>query len=173
MEYCPICKSVKSDSDSLCQCGYDFGKQEITNPERIKEYHTKIKNTEHWIEEARLIESVHETQQKKHEATRPGRRGGWGLAKTADILDKSTSYVEDHVKLAMAIDVFPELQRFENKTRALHYLSKLSAAPFAEYFGKQFASESELQKYLVDNWDNTEFHNEWDLRESQYKVQNS
>ena len=38
MEHCPICESFKSESHSLCGCGYNFERNEITDSYKIHEY---------------------------------------------------------------------------------------------------------------------------------------
>jgi hypothetical protein len=165
MEHCPICGTFKSESYSLCGCGYNFERNEITDSYKIHEYLIKIKNAKDWKEEVKLIKRIYETQLKRYE-TFPSSR--WTIKKTAELLKKSKTSIHDSIKLAYNLN---QIGEFEKKTQALNELKKLCfSGPCGELLKKKFKSERDLQKHLEDNWGKIEVFKEWDLKNSQYNM---
>ena len=168
MEQCPICGSFKSESHSLCDCGYNFERNEITDSDKIRKYFIEIKNTKDWKEEVKLIKRIHKTQLKIYGTSC---YGGWTMKKTADLLlKKSKSSISDDIKVANNIN---EIGWCKNKTQALNKLKSLCPGPFGEWFENKFESERELQKYIEDNWKKMEVFKEWELKNSLYNIGNA
>ena len=164
MEHCPICGTFKSESHSLCGCGYNFEKNEITDSYKIREYLIKIKNAKDWKEEVKLIKRIYETQIKRYGTSYSS---GWTIKKTAELLKKSKSSIHDNIKLANNLN---QIGKFEKKTQALNKLKKLCSGPFGKWLGNKFKSERDLQKHIEDNWGKIEVFKEWDLKNSQYNM---
>lgn len=110
MEHCPICKSPKQDFDSLCLCGYDFKEQEILDTESLRNYFSKLRRGNQWIEEVISKKKVNEVQKKKH--------GRWSIKRTADLLGVGKSNTSAEIKLAKALDEYPQLSKCKNKSEA-------------------------------------------------------
>ena len=167
MEYCPICETFKSESHSLCDCGYNFERNEITDSDKIRKYFIEIKNTKNWKEEVKLINLIHETQYKKYGNSYSS---GWTIKKTADLLKKSKTSIHDSIKLVYNIN---QIGGCKNKTQALNKLKNLCSGPCGKLIGKKFKSERDLQKYIEDNWGKMEVFKEWELKNSQYNIGNA
>lgn len=166
MELCPICKSNKPNLPIKCLCGYDFGMEEITDPEKIRDYFVKIKRNKNWEKGVRLIKSIHEIQQSKYGVAKPGDTSGWSIENTAELLNRSKTIISDDIKLAFGIDEFPELLK-KKKTQALKSLKSLNRYSIWKYYGKPFNTENEFQSYLETNWGKIELFKEWTLEEKQ------
>lgn len=168
MEQCPICGSFKSESHSLCDCGYNFERNEITDSDKIRKYFIKIKNTKDWKDWVKLIKCIYETQLNIYGNSYSS---GWTLKKTAELLKESKTSIHESIKLAYNID---QIGGCKNKTQALNKL-KICSGPldFSEWFGNKFESERELQKYIEENWKKMEVFKEWELKNSLYNIGNA
>jgi len=174
MEFCPICRATKHELSIICRCGYDFDKEEIIDKEKIREYFSKIKNTEteHWGEEVKLTRRIHEVQQKKYGRTQRGVYAGksWKESATGNLLRISKTTVNDNIRLAKGIDECPEILKNEKKTNAIKKLSNLNKGIFGKILRKQFKTEKELQSSLETNWKKISLFDEWILKDSQKKI---
>ena len=150
MDQCPICGRLKSESHSLCDCGYNFERNEITDSDKIHKYFIQIKNTKDWKEEVKLIKCIYETPRCT-------------IRKTAKLLKKSSSSIHDGIKLAYNID---QIGGCKSKTQALNKLKNLGAGSLEKLFGNQFEYERELQKYIENNWKKMELFKEWELKDA-------
>jgi len=165
MDLCPICGNSKQDVSILCTCGYNYEKEEITDNGKICVYFSKIKSTKSWEGEVKLIERVHQVQQKKHGRSLSGARGGWTINKTANLLKTVKSVVSPKLRLAERIDVDPEILKIEKITDAIKELN-INKSIIRNRM-KQFETEKELQSYLEKNWGKIKIFEGWNLKESQ------
>ena len=169
MEQCPVCKSTKSDSTSMCTCGFDFEKKEIVDREKIRAYLSKFAKSKprQWVQEVRLKRKINEIQLGKYPNPTWNSRYGWSGKKTAELLGEGNNVTSPDIRLAKELDKHPELKHCKNKRQANTRLKEINEG--GSLF-KKFESEKRLQEYLEANWEKTPFGSEWDLRECQYNT---
>jgi len=170
MELCPICRQTKPDLSIICICGYDFDKKDITDEVKIREYFLTIKSSKIWEKEVRLTKRIHETKQKRCGGTQWGSRGGWKESDTGELIKISKTAVNDNIRLAKAINEWPDLLKYEKKTHALKKLNSLHKGIFFEIFGRQCKTEKELQDRLEAGWEKIQPFKDWDLQDSQKNI---
>jgi len=71
-----------------------------------------------WQEEVKAKSEVDEIKRKLYGAAIKGHGGGWGLEQTAQSLGESVGTVSQDIRLAKAIEEFPELASEKNKASA-------------------------------------------------------
>ncbi|MFH1350482.1 MAG: hypothetical protein ABII26_06045 [Pseudomonadota bacterium] len=169
MEQCPVCKSTKSDSTSMCTCGFDFEKKEIVDREKIRAYLSKFAKSKprQWVQGVRLKRKINEIQPGKYPNPTWNSRYGWSGKKTAELLGEGNNVTSPDIRLAKELDKHPELKHCKNKRQANTRLKEINEG--GSLF-KKFESEKRLQEYLEANWEKTPFGSEWDLRECQYML---
>ena len=80
-----------------------------------------------WVEAANLKKEIHELQISIHgkkTSTSPD-APGWAMKDTAELLGKSIGGVSDDIKMANAVEVFPQLKQAKTKNDAVKALKKL------------------------------------------------
>ena len=177
MGNCPICNSFGKDGITTCECGYDFAKMEIADPNRIQAYIASLSKKSRWTDEVRTKGRIHEIQKQRYGATRYGTRGGWSFEKTAHLLDESKGLTKPDIELAQALDEHSELLSARNKSEAKKRLKVLKEGQTTTGETATFDFEAQLQDYLFNRWEETPFHAEWivqdtdALRQGKYDTQ--
>lgn len=80
-----------------------------------------------WQEEAQAKADLHELRQRQHGETRTGRRGGWGLKKTADELGESVGAITEDIELSKFAEAFPEVADAKTKAEAKKIIKRIKA----------------------------------------------
>lgn len=160
---CPLCGSEIPDSTLMCECGYDFEQEEVTNWDIMRVF--LIRRDLKWDEKVRLKLRAHKRQIKKHRGKRPRKKDapGWTQIKTAEMIGESPAQLSRDLTLAEALDTYPELVNCKDKTEARRQLGVIKGGMPGGEVGSGFKSEDELQKYLVNNWAKTPLAGEWDI----------
>ena len=166
MGHCPICNSFSKDGITPCECGYDFAKQEIADSNRVQTYVINLRKKGPWHDEVRAKKKIHEIQRQKYGDTRYGKRGGWSFEKTANLLDESKGLTKPDIELAQALDEYSELLSARNKSEAKRRLKILKEGQTTTGEMATFDFEAQLQDYLFNRWEETPFHEEWILQET-------
>jgi len=78
-----------------------------------------------WLEEVNAIARLHEIKQKRFGETEPGKAGGWSVADTAEITEKSLGGVHSDLELAIFADKIPEVANAKNKTDAKKTIQRM------------------------------------------------
>lgn len=85
------------------------------------------------------------------------------LTKIASLIGEVKSATSSHVKLARAVEQHPELSKCRNITAACSRMKQIEngATPSGEKV--KFDFEADLQRYLYENWEKTQFSKDWEL----------
>ena len=86
--------------------------------------------------------------------------------KTAALLGENHSLTSCDIRLAEALEKFPELLKSKNKAIAKKRLKAIKNEISYEGDSPTFSLEKDLQKYLSSNWEETPFHEEWELQKT-------
>jgi ParB family chromosome partitioning protein len=89
-----------------------------------------------WQEEAKAKAEIHKLYQELYGLPKAGHRSdlkgplseserGWGLKKTAELLNESIGLTSQDIKLAEALEEYPQLRREANKSKALRILERI------------------------------------------------
>lgn len=162
---CPVCEISLGESSQLCRCGYNVSKNGIIDTEVLKLFYRNLKTGSHWTEKIKFINRLHEFQKSKKGETSTGRRGGWRYKDTARLLGIEPSVVSDDLKLAAHFEEYPELKIKKNRKQALDSIPNLKSGMISINFSF-YDTEDILQKYLENNWHETPFSKNWELKES-------
>ena len=168
MQKCQLCESINPADDIICNiCGYNFEKTAIADKDRLRAHVVKLLKAKKWPEEVKLKKKVNEIQIKKYgySSTNPN-AGGWSERKTAELLGEYNSTASSDIRLAEALDEYPELSACKNKSEAKKCLNQIKYAGTYKKDRPIFESERDLQKYLYSNWERTHFYEEWELQKS-------
>jgi len=106
-----------------------------------------------WTEEVKAKREIDEIKREIHGSKVKGHEtDGWGVTDTAKELDQSVGTVSQDIKLAKALDEYPELAEEKNKHRAMKKLKKL----------EEEKTYQEMLKLMEDKElsDRFELHNE-------------
>ncbi len=163
MKRCPLCGSEIPDSTLMCDCGYDFEKEEVGDKTKVSSW-INAPNIR-WHEEVRRKKEAHKFLVEKHgeKITRSKDAPGWTQIKTAEIIGESPANLCRDLEIAEALDTYPELVNCKDKTEARRQLGVIKGGMPGGKVGSGFKSEDELQKYLVNNWEKTPLAGEWDI----------
>jgi len=164
MKECQLCFSINTDILEICSnCGYNFEKEEIGDKDKLRALLGEL--SKKWIEEIKLKRNINEIQITKYgsSSTNPDAEG-WSERKTARLLGEKHSLTSPDIRLAEALDKFPELLKCKNKTNAKRMLNEIKKAGTYKGDRPTFRLEKDLQKYLNSNWEETPFHEEWKLQ---------
>ena len=168
MKQCELCQTQASNDVEICDCGYNFktGVQEQDIPL------FKIPDKNHWVERVKYIRNL-----LNHLIKREGRRftdpdgKGWSERRLADDLDISHSKINRYVKLANALDKYPKLGNCINIKRAEEKLNELKTGIDRDYKSEILSGyEVDLKRYLENNWEKTDFYEEWRLDKVEYNT---
>jgi len=145
---CKLCKT-KELIDAVCrQCGFNNESKSFDGFGKLRIYHRKLNKEGPWVNEVELIERLNRIQR-------------WSVREIEEKLDINRSTISLAVKLAKGIVKYPVLKEFENKSQANRFLQ----ARESEMIGVRDLpeKESEIQKYLYNNWEETPFSEKWEL----------
>ncbi|MBU1964364.1 MAG: DUF1016 family protein [Proteobacteria bacterium] len=139
--------------------------KEITDRDRIRAYHMRLSKSQNWVAVIRFKKIVNEIQIKKYgysSAYSPS--GAWSKRKTAELLGEGSVTTSEDIRLAEAIDKYPQLLNCKTKSEANKRLKEIQTG--ITYKGDQptFQFEKDLQKYLNSNWSEIPFFKEWNLQ---------
>lgn len=181
MENCPICESDRPASDAICNCGYDFKKQEIvdsnlkpeTNEIRIRAYHSMIKSKP-WSEEVILKKRITDVQGGKYGmALGNSDRYNWSIKKTGELLGEAKNTTSIDIKLAKDLDYYldeyPELLKCKNKTTARTKVEEIKIGGIFIRLYKKFEYENRLRDYLAEKWNEIIYFKNWELKGKEFR----
>jgi len=95
-----------------------------------------------WQEEVELTNAIDRLYKDKHgDAGSSKNSTMWNNKKTADLLNKSTGYVSENIKLAQMVDAIPELKKVKNKSDALKMLKKMGRQEEVRVAAKEYQEE--------------------------------
>jgi hypothetical protein len=180
MESCPICKEPKNSEDQCASCAYNFIRREIVDnkfkPEEnikiLRTYHNFLKQSKNWIEEITFKHRINDIQGKKYGMCSIGSRADykWSEEKTGKLLNENKNRISPDLRLAEALDYFPELLNYRTKSDARAKLKEIkSGGPFSKIL-KIFDSERLLQDYLQKNWNSIKEFDGLILKGSNYNA---
>lgn len=117
MKECPSCESKVSTSALICDCGYDFEQEEITDWDKTRNFLTRPDFK--WQEEIKIKQRALGKQIAKHgrSTTSPSSKG-WSVRKLAKALKVGHSVLSDDINLAEASDSYPVLLKCTSKAHA-------------------------------------------------------
>jgi hypothetical protein len=171
MAICPVCKKENLPHNEICpQCGYSDKDKEVFNKDFLRAYLSKLNKSKKWKEELKTKSRINSIQINKHgfSSTNPD-LGGWSIRKTAKLLRESVGTTSTHIKIACALDKYPELMSCRNKSEAKKRLDQIENGVALITASEAFKNEEMLQDYMQKNWEKTPFSNEWNLEgQSQY-----
>jgi hypothetical protein len=168
MHKCPLCSLINTNIFEPCtNCGYNFEKEEIGDEDKLRAFLGKLHKSKKWIDEVKLKSNINKIQIRKYgfSSTNPD-AGGWPERKTACLLEENHSRTSTDIRLAEALEEFPELLECKKKTTASKRLKTIKNG--VTYGGNRptFSFEKDLQKYLSCNWRETPFHEKWELQKT-------
>lgn len=107
-----------------------------------------------WDEEVKAKEEIHRIKQLQHgERIKGHDSDGWGVKDTAQVLDESLGTVSQDIKLAQALNKYPELMECKNKTTAWKQLKKIEERQLLEAMAEIVGDEDISDMYSVYNKD--------------------
>lgn len=166
MYECQLCGSNCSDMVKVCDnCGYSFEVKEITDRDRIRTYHVRLSKSQNWAAVIRSKKIVNEIQIKKYGySSTYSPSGAWSKSKTAALLGEGKVTTSEDIRLAEAVDEYPQLLNCNTKSEANKRLKEIQTG--ITYKGDQptFHFEKDLQIHLNSNWSETPFFKEWRLQ---------
>lgn len=171
MKNCLFCLKISEDRISICDCGYNFEKGEITNGAKIKHW---IDDPEHWPDKIERQKKVHDFQKEHYNSPRVPNDPypQWSVRKLAKLLNKkNSSHLSLELRLAEAFLECPELKNCKNKTIAIRKFKEMEGKSLIKNEERVFEYEEGLHNYLEKNWGLSPFGNEWTLEGSKYKTE--
>lgn len=88
------------------------------------------------------------------------------LTEVARLINEPKSLTSLHVKLARALEEHPELSECKNIDAARRQLKQIERGATPSGQKAQFDFETDLQRYLYENWETTQLSKEWKLLSS-------
>jgi hypothetical protein len=165
-EACQICGKARTDLQESCECGYHFRRMEIQNWTSARRYLVDLKAKD-WRKEVQVKKVIWNVQRKKHSR--------WSQRDYAKHLGQSLSHISVDLKLAEALEKYPQLTNCKNKRHASQTLKSIGIVPINRVAGGDneappFREEKELRDFLARNWDSTPLATSWDLYHSEYRT---
>lgn len=164
---CPICQlSYSTQFFSCTTCGYDNKEKAIKDDDKLRTYISSFPK-DSWPAKIAAKKKVNEIQLNKYgpssTSTDP-EKAGWSINKTAKLLKESNATTSIHIKIADALDEYPQLKLYKTVTAAKKNLSKIQEGGIFQNPESNIEFEKDLQSYLKNNWDETPFSREWLLQ---------
>lgn len=157
MNYCIIC-NTQNDSDCTCsECGYCSNNSSILNFAKLADAYHKAKRT-HWSNAIKILANAHKVLSKSD------RR--WSQANSAKALGISNSSMSLDLSLYHGIVKYPELNKCNSADEARKSMLLLDVGRT----NTDLNYEKELQRKLIENWNNFELLKEWILVEQYIRV---
>jgi len=98
-----------------------------------------------WEEEVRAKAEIHSIKQRIHGAAVKGHESdGWGQADTARALDEALGNLNMDLKLAEALDQYPQLHKAPNKSQARKLLRQIQEREILEALAEKTSDEGAL-----------------------------
>jgi hypothetical protein len=141
--------------------------QEITDRDKIRVSLMKLSKSKNgnWADAIRFKKKIHDTQVKKHGYSATySTSGAWSKSKTAELLGEGKGTTSEDIRLAEAIDEYPDLLNCNNKSDAHKCLIKTQTGITYEGNRPVFDFEKDLQKYLNSNWSEIPLFEGWKLQ---------
>jgi len=165
MNTCPVC--CTDAQEEMCRCGYSFADQKIVDWEAARIALGAIPKSD-WPARVQFERMANTVQVRKLGPSVTNRSGkGWSQARTARALDITPMTMSRDVRLAEALEQFPDLAQCSTKAEAQRRLDELQAPAGdggpAGLYPSGFESEADLQQYLEHNWPQTTLADEWVL----------
>lgn len=167
MSDCPVCLAASETETTLCACGYSYNAQEIACAERIRSHAAQVANRS-WQEEILLKKRITDIQLKKHgtysrHRSPSGEKIGWSERRTAEMLGKAPASTSLDIRLAEALERYPDLAACGHKTEAKRRLARLQKNPALQSTAEAFKREADLQHYFEQYWSETRLSVDWEL----------
>lgn len=165
MYECQFCGSISLDIVKVCDnCGYSFEVKEITDRDRIRAYHMRLSKSQNWAAVVRFKKMINDIQIKKHGySSTYSPSGAWSKSKTAALLGEGKVTTSEDIRLAKAIDKYPQLLNCNTKSDANKRLKEIQTGITYEGDRSTFHFEKDLQKHLNSNWSEIPLFKEWKL----------
>ena len=145
---CPICgKSIDYNLAECDRCGFSAGSKTIEDEAKLRTYIHRLKKS--WNEEIKTKQRLVETLPS--------------LSAVARLIGEAKSQTSSHVKLARAIEKHPELLECRNIDAARRRLKQIEQGAAFTAHKLNYDFESDLQRYLCERWNDTQFSAEWIL----------
>jgi ribosomal protein L37E len=166
MYECQLCGSISSDIVKVCDnCGYSFEVKEITDSDRIRAYHMRLSKSQNWAAVIRFKKMINDIQIKKHGYSATySPSGAWSKSKTAALLGEGKVTTSEDIRLAEAVDEYPQLLNCNTKSEANKRLKEIQTGITYKGDRPTFHFEKDLQIHLNSNWSETPFFKEWELQ---------
>jgi len=114
-----------------------------------------------WPEEVKAKKEIHKIKQRMHgERIKGHETDGWGVTDTAEELEQSVGTISQDIRLAEALDEYPELASEKNKHRAMKKLKKLEEEKVYEEMMGLMEEKDMSDKYEIHNMDCLEWMEE-------------
>ncbi len=167
MKQCPLCGSEIPDSTLICDCGYDFEQEEITDWDKMRALLAR-KDLD-WKKHIRIEKRALEIQTKKYgTSTKSPKSKGWSMHKLEKYIGISFQSVSRDIQIAKALDKYPKLSKCKTKEKAFARLKELERGIGSGEGEYGFEDEDELQEFIFSNWERTPFWPEWKLHKGSY-----
>lgn len=165
MEECPVCEKERSDPSAICDCGYSPEKSEILDWGKARALIDSFRRSKLWVDEVLVKKRITDVQRKTHFR--------WPERETAKRLGERNNTTSPDIRLAEALDLYPELRLYKSKSLAQKRLRQLRNQDPEDYDFKgegdhHFKTEEELRGFLADNWPMCSLANDWILKEVEY-----
>lgn len=152
---CPLCDSPKETSSSYCEiCGYNSGKNEIEDTEKLKRYYIWLKNEKHWAESLYFLEKIF-----RNPLEYSYRKGGI-------LLGESIANISMQLNLLSKLKEDPDLRKYKSKYSALRASEENTSLSY-DY-------EKDMQKNFFEKWNNIGFSEDYyivdESHEGKYKA---
>ena len=174
MKKCPFCHEMSEDKIDVCNCGYNYNKEEITDSSKIIGWLNTPEPNEHWSNKIERLKKIDDFQMEYYNPVKLANDPhlGWSFRKLAKLLNKkNSSHLSKETRLVEAFSKYPELKNYKNKTNALNKLKELEGKSSLEGEESVVEYEDELQNYLERNWEIIPFANEWTLcKKGKYNI---
>lgn len=98
-----------------------------------------------WDEQAKLRAEIHELYQKIHGKAIKGHKSeGWGIEKSAELLNVSTTMISQDQALVAAMEILPSLQGMQSRRQALKVLDKVKETAILTELARRDAEKDEM-----------------------------
>jgi len=125
----------------------------------------RLSKSQNWAAVIRFKKMINDIQIKKHGYSATySPSGAWSKSKTAALLGEGKGTTSEDIRLAEAIDEYPDLLNCNNKSDAHKRLIKMQTGITYEGDRPAFDFEKDLQKYLNSNWSEIPLFEEWKLQ---------